>query len=1084
MFRKIYLSAVSLALLIFMVSALLVSSAATNERDYSYPHATKREELYPDELIENLLGLQLSDVEREYLRNNGEFLLSHNYGIPTYCVSTEYDADTGMLSVSASEYEYLAGNGVTVVWNPVSMELGAEKKLLSNGAYSASFYAPSAESADAVIVKYTADFIIPKEEVNRILNLTYRDAVRYKAEIENLTAEYENSYAKYLSDTQKYNEYIASLALYKQYLSEKRIYDEQVAEYNEYIAELAEYEIAKAEYDAYVIARDKYYKDYTKYKEYLANVGQYESKLAAYEKYVKDIETVRAQLGVIEATKTQLTVGELKRSLYSAIMGDTVTSVINNKDAIANSVTGADPATVDRAGVATENLRALLEGFFAVESESERYNYYVTNYEGFRDNFAELLRTLDKLYMNRKVRGYLITQDKQEKYLILIAQLYCVTNALSDEPVKNYDGDGYFDSSYIIGKSTNYYPDAASPKKILKNQTYIVDTNNAKPLVSGYPSAVEKPDVVVIEEPKMPALVTTPIMPEPVSPPTVTEPVPYEEPTPAEKPGDEPKPPMISNVVRAIVDAYSLGLLKEREEVSADLVYSPQISVQKAFFNPKTVTVKYYGKKSINDDEELLYEITLDEGTYADYLGALPVKMEDKSHTYSHTGWVDANGNTPDFSCVTKNLSLYADFTPIEKDYKTNWVVDGVKYDKCPDTPSILPRGNDYYVFTHWEKTYAIDSVTGEPGIDVIWVAQFETRQYVVTDSGYADVSFDGVNYTVDARRDSRMDISNLLNFAEDDGGLIINASNSVLKFSYAETLAMKKANVHSLHIDSAVQASGGCVYSVTLYGEDGEILDHKARLTIESYCTADDPTHLYLYTFEGGERKNIKNTFLKDENRIRFTMNTGTQYFSAVEYSIKPLSLEGISIELDKLVAKRSELVKISINANPAFTVLRVYMKHSDGKETELTESVFEMPADDVSICVDYVINEYIVSFVSDGKTIASFICRYGDTVTPPAPPNKASDGKYKYTFVGWDSEIVPVTDDAVYTAIYKKELISVDNSDVGLQITPSVLKIILFAGSFAVVFLFAVIPASIAFVAISVKRKKAFIKRQKVEK
>lgn len=1083
MARKISLSIVSAVLLIFIgVTLFAFPAAAENELNYSYPHATKREELYPDELLTDLLGFDVSDSERDYLRLYGDFLLSHNFGIPTSHVSTDYDTETGMLTVFAEKYEYVANNGVTVVWLPVSLELESQTYAFACGECSISISAPSAESGDAVTVKYKADFIISKDEVNRLLNLTYKDAVKYKAEIEEKSLEYEKLYAQYILDTQKYNEYVANLALYKAYLSEKRIYDEQLFEYNEYIKQLAEYETLKAEYDAYIIARDKYYDDYAKYKEYLAHAGKYEAKLEAYEKYIKDIETVRAQLNVIEQTKTPLT--SLERTVYSAIMGDTVTSVIANKDAIANSITGADPATIDRAGGATENLRVLLEGFFATEGERERYNYYVTNYEGFRDNFAELLRTLDKLYMNRKVRGVLISQDKQEKYLILLAQLYYITNALSDEPVKNYDGDGYFDSSYIIGKSTSYYPDAASPSKIINNEAYVTDTDNAAPLIDGYPAEVEKPDIVVVEEPKMPVKVNEPVMPEPVSPPSVENPEPVEEPTPAKKPDAEPIPYTVSNTVLAIVDEYERGLLSEREQIGADLVYSPEISVRKVFLNPETVTVKYYGKKSINDAEELLYEVTVDYGTYADYIGPLPVKMEDRSHTYYHTGWVDANGFSPDFSCITESLSLYADFGALEKEYKTSWIVNGEEYEKCPDEPEISPNGNDYYVFTHWEKTYATDSVTGEPTIDVIWIARFDKKQYVVTDSGDVDVSFDGTNYTVDAKRDSRLDVSALLEVAAGEGGLIINSSNAVLRFSYAETLALRKANVHSLSIFSAAVSSGGYAYSVSLYGRDGEMLEHAARLTFESYCAAEDPTHLFLYCGEGEGRKSVKCAFSQDDKRIRFTMSTGAKYNALVEYGIKPISFEGITITLDKLVAGRDEPVKFFIDKIPGITVTRVYMKHSDGSETDLTENSFLMPADDVSISVDFVIDEYTVSFVSDGKTIASFICYYGDTVTPPTPPNKASDGKYKYTFVGWDAEILPATQDAVYTAIYKQELLPTDNTDSGLQITQSVLKIIVFAASFAGVFLLAAVPSAIIFTVLFIKRKRMLFKAQKVEK
>lgn len=1082
--RKVSVCAVSLILLIFTVAGLFIfPAAASGGLDYSYPHATKTEEVYSDELLENMLGASVSDAEREYLRLHGGFKLSYNYGIPTSYVSVQYNAQTGELSVFASEYRYVAENGVTVVWTPVSAELYSEEKPLTAPEYSSTFAAPSAASADAVTVKYKADFVIERDDVNRLLNLAHSDAVKYKAEIEEKTAEYEDAREKYLTDTQKYNEYVAALALYKQYLSEKRIYDEQFSEYNDYLLELAEYNAQVVKYNEYVAAKEKYYADYAKYKEYLALAVQYQSKLEAYEKYVSEIETVKAQLAVIESTKTPVTA--LKRTVYSAIMGDTVTSVIANKDAIANSVTGADPATIDRAGVATENLRELFDGFFAIKNESEKYNYYVTNYEGFRDNFAELLRTLDKLYMNRKVRGYLISSDKQEKYLILLAQLYCVTNALSDDPVINYDGDGYFDSNYIIGKNTDYYPDATSPEKILKNEIFVIDTDNAAPLKSGYPSVIEKPDIDVVEEPKMPAYVALPVLPEPVSAPTQKEPTPVLEPVFAEKPGKEPVPYVPTSEVVAIVSALASGNITERQEIDTDYVYSPEISVNKRFVDVTSVTVSYYGRRNLDDGVELLYEVSVDVGTYADYVGALPVKMESKTHTYSHTGWVDADGNAPDLSFVTKNLALYADFTAIEKDYKTSWIVNGVLYDKCPEEPQISPSGNTYYEFVGWEKTYGVDPVTKEPTIDVIWVANFEERQYVKTDTKHVNLSFNGTDYLVDVKGDTKMNISALLNIASGEGGLIINSSNASIKFSYAETMALKAAGVHSVSTHSIFRSSvGGYVYYVTLYDSTGAVSEHKAKLTFESYCAVEDVTHLCLYSMDREEKKTVKPTVLKEQNRIRFTMNSGTEYFAGEEYSIKPISLEGITIDLNKLVARRGELIEIFIEKVPGVTLKRVYVKHSDGKEVDITENSFAMPADDLDVCVDFVIDEYVISFVSENKTIASFICKYGDTVTPPAPPIKASDGKYKYTFVGWDNDISEAAESTVYTAIYKQELILRDDTDKGLQITPSVLKILIIGASLVMIFLFGVIPALTVVTVFLIQKKREKKKSNKLEK
>lgn len=62
-----------------------------------------------------------------------------------------------------------------------------------------------------------------------------------------------------------------------------------------------------------------------------------------------------------------------------------------------------------------------------------------------------------------------------------------------------------------------------------------------------------------------------------------------------------------------------------------------------------------------------------------------------------------------------------------------------------------------------------------------------------------------------------------------------------------------------------------------------------------------------------------------------------------------------------------------------------------------------------------------YTVEFRDwDGTVISSAAYNYGDTVTVPANPTRASDGAYSYTFAGWDKTVTTCTGSAVYTATY----------------------------------------------------------------
>lgn len=63
-----------------------------------------------------------------------------------------------------------------------------------------------------------------------------------------------------------------------------------------------------------------------------------------------------------------------------------------------------------------------------------------------------------------------------------------------------------------------------------------------------------------------------------------------------------------------------------------------------------------------------------------------------------------------------------------------------------------------------------------------------------------------------------------------------------------------------------------------------------------------------------------------------------------------------------------------------------------------------------------------YTVVFKNwDGTVISSKTYHYGDAVTAPSAPTRASDNVYSYTFDGWDKAVVDCSGNATYTALYK---------------------------------------------------------------
>ena len=60
------------------------------------------------------------------------------------------------------------------------------------------------------------------------------------------------------------------------------------------------------------------------------------------------------------------------------------------------------------------------------------------------------------------------------------------------------------------------------------------------------------------------------------------------------------------------------------------------------------------------------------------------------------------------------------------------------------------------------------------------------------------------------------------------------------------------------------------------------------------------------------------------------------------------------------------------------------------------------------------------------------------------PADPKKSSDALYSYEFAGWDAEVVAVSGDATYNALYKSTPIPVPPKPDGPQISDGVMDLI----------------------------------------
>ena len=1032
--RRLLITIICLLLSFVTLSVICVSAFAI-KLDYSSPGATSKQTLSSADILELSTGIKLSDAERSYLEAYGGESITYSPLVPTSNVTSEYDGTVKELTVTARVYEYTTSTGFKMTWTPVYATLNDEKHSMTvgtDGKYGVTVSGVEQGGEEYVRVMYSSSIGIAKKTINSLINKTYNDAPLWA------------SYGEYLEQKREYD---ARLALYQKYLSDKNLYDEQYVAYQKYLADYADYEEAELLYQAYLAELEIYNQKHAEYIKYLDDKKKYDANLALYNEYVANYATAKYQLAIIDGIQRNCT--SYNRSLYRAIMTDTVTTVLANKDAIANELTGLDGSVVDEAGLATENLRKLFDGYFVLKEEEDKYVYYSLNYEGFRDNFSLLFKCLDKLYQNGKVRIAIRQQNKIEKYEILLAQLYYTVNAISDEPVSNYDGTKNFDSSYRI--------DGKTPLAVHEGEVYIVDKNNATPLKNGYPQAVEKPVIVEVKEPKKPAAVLAPVKPTEVlhpgdAPSVVERPT---HPTLVEPPFAIPDPENLPKVITDVSAAYEAGELSLREQVSTDATVTLNASALKRFLNADEILITFYGTNG-----EKLDTVNAERTSYVEFAGVIPTKEEDDLAYYTFVGWQDENGNQIDMTsvdCPTDKLNLYPLFEAEYKLYSVTWSVNGNKtvtkerlgaIPTCPIKPEKADSGSFMYTFVCWRDSNGnpVDIASAAVNKDEaqnVYTADFERRFLVPYSNGSgAIVSFDGARYFVDSSRspDKELNLSYLIPRAAKNGGITVNAKNFTAEFSYSEVIAMNEAGVCSLSVSSAMKGSVGYSFAINLYAADGSKINRALNATLTMPYVFSDPSNMRMYY----ETEDVPVRAIPDESSVTVNVICGVAYHAVTEYAVDVMNTDDVYISADKFAASAGDKVRVDYAAPVGIKIISVYFINENGEREEIVDSVFTMPASGVSIGIEYEQITYTVTFMADGKIVSTKKYFYGDIPVAPAAPQKASDDKYTYKFLDWEPILTAVTEDKTYEALYLPTELPPKEEPDGLIITDSVLRII----------------------------------------
>ena len=607
---------------------------------------------------------ELSDGERTYLDTYGA--LDVKYETVTTQQISVITVD-GVTRVSAHTYSYVASNGAIVAWTPVLVSIdGVESvPVLDGEVYVAEFDGSGTADTSSVNVKYEMNAVtIAKDDVNSILNVAYTDAVALKSEI-----------SSYVDNLDAINDYFAHLNLYKKYLSDKLVYDQKKSAYDKYVSDTLIYNQDVVRYDAYLVELEEYNRIKDNNDNYDVNYAKYLSDLEKYNKYLSDLELANVQIKMLNDGLMN-TVTYLNRQLYGCIFADLVDEVVGRKDEL--TALGAETADIDACAVATANIRAMLKPelgtpYTNLKTQEEKYAFYVNNYEALRDNFIVLAQSLYGVYSKDGVvlamhfaSSYLGREDYTERLAIFIAQLICLCNAMSVEPIMSADGKEVLDYNVTFDYRDSYGNDKTNVNifDLLEGEVFVEDIAN--PIPANIVEVAEPTPPQMLQLPPAPTEVPKPTAPTEVSHPG-DEPTAVLEPTkPAAAPESEDRLQIVNNEIYAsLIADLDLGLLDGTRPVLTDDVYFvPTTTVTKSIVAADMVEVTF-----LDTDGSIITTIGTEQGTAVNFTDTLPTKAEDISATYVFDAWVTSDGSVYNLSSVTDDVTLYPSFRPSYKEY-------------------------------------------------------------------------------------------------------------------------------------------------------------------------------------------------------------------------------------------------------------------------------------------------------------------------------------------------------------------------------------------------------------------------------
>lgn len=1049
---------VALVLLFASFFGVCTSAAANIDYDASVPAASGNVNVPTTDILEAYLGKTPDKDELEFFDKISDtgvletVEIAYNEIINTNKADIEYT--DGKLYVTAREYEYVGVNDKEFLWIPKSVTLGNKTVDLLKGEneYVCEIECTEPAAKTNIKINYRADVMISADDVNEILNLYHNTA-----------------------------EYAFNKAKYDAYLIEKKLYDDAKAKYDKYLLDFAEFEKLSEEFNNYdSVTLPNYYDQMAKYQKYENDKKEYDAKMAEYNAYLKEYSKIEKQLNAVKLIDVPMAMGG--RTIYGAVMGGAVDIVLGRQgDLIA---AGAQPEAVVLAGDATVRVRKLMTEFKACKTDREKYIYYTNNYENFCDSFLDLTQALDILYRNRIVRTGIVVRGKNPQYVLLVAQLALISTALIDGSVRDYNGNIAYTSSWTIDNKTIL--------QILENKVYYVDDDTSTPM--DLPPEVKKPDdLVEVNKPSYPERPKNPIEPKPVSNPGNA-------PAIVANPELSLKQSFLPALCMSLDADYREKLIKayensdipvKRVEVSGNSYALPIVTQLNKEYGAEHIDVTF---KSIDGTSET---ITVDKGSpivcemkiassYTDSLGDTRVLIGweiEETAVKSNTGVVDlALG----FEENTTLVPLY------EKYCNITWDINGELYSKkisvlenavCPVTPTKADKGSMRYEFAGWidESGKNVGFDIGKPEGDAKYTAAFDEK-YIVP------YSADGkrgaaIEYETDAviciatniRDSEELDISEVVKRTVDKQcGFILKLKYGTLKFTFTEVLTLLNSKARTVNIIYGGNKSRDS-YEIVVNDYAGQPVSVGMTIVVKTRAINTENYRLSKLSAQGGKTY-VKNVV--SDGEITFEAEAGAKYTYRAEYVVSFVPNDLVDFKVSNSSPFSNEDITYEITPKDGVEILEILIEDADGnpvyvdQDGSMKKGKLRIYDKDVNISVYAKYKSYTVTYKSNGKNIYQETVEHGALPTPPTPPKISDDELYSYKFVGWSSELTPVTCDVVYEAIYEKIPLP-PKPEVNTELSGEV-KTMLYIGIVGIVLFIAFVTILTTFIVKKVKKRK----------